>query len=136
MLACVFISYPYWGNWGRNSGERLPRHRIEDSGPATEAPGSCCADGVAAVTGAGTGPHYCTASPRLCAQLRILGLLKKVTLQYHNRAMMTKTKIATTTKKNAIENEENNSNVKTAMVMMATTAPKRQVNRSLIEGLV
>ena len=48
---------------------------------------------------------------------------------------MTK-KIATTTKKNAIENEENNSNVKTAMVMMATTAPKRQVNRSLIEGLV
>ena len=50
--------------------------------------------------------------------------------------MMTKTKIATTTKKNAIENEENNSNAKTAMVIMAKTVSKRQVNRPLTERLV
>ena len=49
---------------------------------------------------------------------------------------MTKTIIATTMRKNVIENEENDSNAKTAMIMMATTAPKRQVNRSLRERLL
>ena len=50
--------------------------------------------------------------------------------------MMTKTKLEATTKKNAIENEENNSNAKTAMVMMTTAASKRHVNQSLAERLV
>ena len=53
-----------------------------------------------------------------------------------NSAIMTKTIIATTMRKNVIENEENDSNAKTAMIMMATTAPKRQVNRSLRERLL